>query len=63
MGKKSFLVTCLASLLMWALLGAIALGIAGAAGWVQEDDTLFNCHLMGDMHCGDGVPWHGFVNF
>lgn len=48
-----------------------------AAGWIvgivvvlsglfvvsaQEDDLWFNCHLSGDMKCGQTAVWHGFVN-
>lgn len=28
----------------------------------QEDDPFFNCYISGDMRCGEGAVWHGFVN-
>lgn len=27
-----------------------------------EDDPFFNCYVSGNMTCGSGTPWHGFVN-
>jgi hypothetical protein len=27
-----------------------------------EDSPWFNCHMHGDMTCGQGSPWHGYVN-
>lgn len=29
---------------------------------LAEDDLMFNCHLNGNHICGQGTPWHGFVN-
>lgn len=28
----------------------------------DEEDELFNCHLSGNMVCGEGAVWHGYVN-
>lgn len=52
-----------AGVLMAALVLYVGLGLYGALANVQEDDKSFNCHTMGDMSCGQGAVWHGFVNF
>ena len=51
-----------AGAVMAALVLYVGLGLYGALADVQEDDALFNCHVMGDMNCGPNAPWHGFVN-
>jgi len=55
--------TYLAAALMGLLLGYVLLGLYGAMAEVKEDDITFNCHVMGNMICGEKAPWHGFVNF
>lgn len=57
--------------------GLIADFLTVAIGWIggiifvmgllfitvaQEDDLWFNCHISGNMVCGEGTAWHGFVN-
>lgn len=52
----------LAGLVMMGLVGYVGLGLYGALFNVQEDDATWNCHVMGDMTCGEKEPWHGFTN-
>lgn len=54
--------TWLAGVVMMALVIGVALGVASAAGLVQEDSVVFNCHIMGNFECGQDAAWHGFVN-
>jgi len=51
-------VCCLASMVMWAGIGASVALVASA----QEDDPWANCWVYGDHDCGPNGPWHGFVN-
>jgi hypothetical protein len=51
---------------------ALAIGWVGSLALVvtflfsvvaSEDSLLFNCHISGNMVCGEGAVWHGFVNW
>lgn len=57
-----FLVSLAALIVVAILAGLVALGVAADLGWIQEDDALWNCRIMGNWECGPDAPWHGFVN-
>jgi len=62
MGRLGQFVVGIAFVAVCGLLFYVMLGVYGVLADVQEDDPAFNCHVMGNMVCGDSAPWHGFVN-